>query len=74
VEDPIEFVHESKSAGVTSAKCTTDTSAFPKPAFSPANPGIILVGEMRDETLSICSYCRGKRVALKRTTSAAKGR
>ncbi len=56
IEDPIEFVHESKSCLVTQRQVGVHTSSF-KGALRAAlreDPDIILVGEMRDlETVSI---------------------
>jgi twitching motility protein PilT len=55
VEDPIEFVHESKQALVTQREVGMHTDSFPTAIRSALrqDPDVILVGEMRDlETIS----------------------
>jgi len=56
IEDPIEFVHESKRCLVTQRQVGTHTKSF-KAALRAAlreDPDVVLVGEMRDlETISI---------------------
>jgi len=56
IEDPIEFVHESKGCLITQRQVGTHTSSF-KQALRAAlreDPDVVLVGELRDlETVSI---------------------
>lgn len=55
VEDPIEFIHESKKALITQREVGTHTESFPSAirAALREDPNVILVGEMRDlETIS----------------------
>ena len=55
IEDPIEFVHQSKVALVNQREVGSDTAAFGRALTSAMrqDPDVILVGEMRDlETIS----------------------
>ena len=78
IEDPIEFVHESKSSLVTQRQVHRDTLGFSEALRSALreDPDIILVGEMRDlETirLALTAAETGHLVfATLHTTSAAK--
>ena len=56
VEDPIEFVHSDKKSSFTQREVGADTESFADALRSAArqDPGLILVGEMRDkETISL---------------------
>ena len=56
IEDPVEFVHESKMSIVTQREVGTDTGSFPAAlrAALREDPDVIFVGEMRDlETISL---------------------
>ena len=56
IEDPVEFVHESKKSIVTQREVGTDTGSFPAAlrAALREDPDVIFVGEMRDlETISL---------------------
>ncbi len=78
IEDPIEFVHESKSSLVTQRQVHRDTLGFSQALRSALreDPDIILVGEMRDlETirLALTAAETGHLVfGTLHTTSAAK--
>ena len=78
IEDPIEFVHESKSSLVTQRQVHRDTLGFSEALRSALreDPDIILVGEMRDlETirLALTAAETGHLVfGTLHTTSAAK--
>lgn len=55
IEDPIEFVHESKQSLITQREVGTHTKSFPDAIRSALrqDPDVILVGEMRDlETIA----------------------
>jgi twitching motility protein PilT len=56
IEDPVEFLHESKKSIVTQREVGTDTGTFPAAlrAALREDPDVIFVGEMRDlETISL---------------------
>ena len=56
IEDPIEFVHESKRCLINSGRSTRDTLGFSEALRSALreDPDVILVGEMRDlETIRL---------------------
>ena len=78
IEDPIEFVHESKSSLITQRQVHRDTLGFSEALRSALreDPDIILVGEMRDlETirLALTAAETGHLVfGTLHTTSAAK--
>ena len=78
IEDPIEFIHESKQSLVTQRQVHRDTLSFSEALRSALreDPDIILVGEMRDlETirLALTAAETGHLVlATLHTTSAAK--
>ena len=61
IEDPIEFVHESKKCLVNQREVHRDTMGFSEALRSALreDPDIILVGEMRDlETIRLALTCR----------------
>jgi twitching motility protein PilT len=56
IEDPVEFLHESKMSIVTQREVGTDTGSFPAAlrAALREDPDVLFVGEMRDlETISL---------------------
>lgn len=56
IEDPIEFIHESRRASVSQREIHTDTRDFPRAlrAGMRQDPDVIMVGEIRDaETMRI---------------------
>jgi twitching motility protein PilT len=56
IEDPIEFIHQDKTARITQREIGPDTESFSKAlrAALRQDPDVILVGEMRDmETIDI---------------------
>ena len=78
IEDPIEFVHQSKRCLVSQRELHRDTSDFSEALRSALrqDPGIILVGEMRDvETIRLALTAAETRhlvFGTLHTTSAAK--
>ena len=60
IEDPIEFVHQTKQSVIVQREVGTDTESFAAALRGSmrADPDIILVGEMRDlETISLALSC-----------------
>lgn len=56
IEDPVEFVHQNKRCTISQREVGTDTRSFANALRSAIrqDPGVILVGEMRDmETISL---------------------
>lgn len=56
IEDPVEFVHQNKKCTISQREVGTDTQSFSNALRSAIrqDPGVILVGEMRDmETISL---------------------
>ncbi len=56
IEDPVEFVHQNKKCTLSQREVGTDTKSFSAALRSAIrqDPGVILVGEMRDmETISL---------------------